>query len=289
MTGRKVAIYYAWSRPGEVGAPLPIIENRFPALFESRRMLFPRFEELADPARFDQSIAGFLDHLLKANFIAFTEQARAQTGHPVNEVERVNDGGVQTSLDDAFLDGIDTLIVISFDSLRTGQQASAAEEQASFRHFLDDPDHLVFVSPHHDIGDAGDLPGAERLRLQEEDFLHHGDRTIPPQQRFGGFARSLLAGLGVPVERSFWPAPRRSAEWDRRRRLRSRALKDRLQSPGRRIDLKSSSAFAALRAPWRRRRQVGRARPSIHRSLRAASCICPKWKLQVRRIAPIAP
>jgi hypothetical protein len=202
MTGRRVAIYYAWSRPAEIGAPLAVIENRFPALFESRRMLFPLLEDLADPSRFDQSVAGFLDHLLKANFIAFTEQARAQTGHPVNEVERVNDGGVQTSLDDAFLDRIDTLIVISFDSLRSGQQASAAEVSA-VRTFLDDPDHLVFVSPHHDIGDAGDLPGAERLRLQEEDFLHHGDRTIPPQQRFGGFARSLLAGLGIPVLNRF--------------------------------------------------------------------------------------
>ena len=35
------------------------------------------------------------------------------------------------------------------------------------------------------------------------DFLHHGDKTIPPQQRFGGFARSHLAGLGVPVENRF--------------------------------------------------------------------------------------
>jgi hypothetical protein len=202
MTGRRVAIYYAWSRPGEVGAPLPVIENRFPALFESRRMLFPRFEELADPTRFDQSIAGFLDHLLKANFIAFKEQASVQTGHPVLEAERVDDDGVQTSLNEAFLDGIDTLIVISFDSLRTGQQASAAEVGA-VRGFLDDPDHLAFICPHHDIGDAENLSDAERLRLQEEHFFHHGDRTIPPQQRFGGFARSLLAGLGVPVENRF--------------------------------------------------------------------------------------
>ncbi len=169
-------------------------------------MLFPRFEELADPARFDQSIAGFLDHLLKANFIAFAEQAKAQTGHAVIETERVNDDGAQAPLDDAFLDGIDTLIVISFDSLRTGQQASAAEVSA-VRTFLDDPDRLVFVCPHHDIGDAENLADAERLRLQEEDFFHHGDRTIPPQQRFGGFARSLLAGLGVPVENRFGLRP----------------------------------------------------------------------------------
>ena len=47
MVGRKVVVYYAWSRPGEVEAPLEVIENRFPTLFESRRMLYPRFEALS--------------------------------------------------------------------------------------------------------------------------------------------------------------------------------------------------------------------------------------------------
>ncbi len=36
MVGRTVVVYYAWSRPGEVEAPLEVIENRFPTLFESR-------------------------------------------------------------------------------------------------------------------------------------------------------------------------------------------------------------------------------------------------------------
>jgi RNA-directed DNA polymerase len=29
--GRRIAVYYAWSRPAETGAPLEVIENRFPA------------------------------------------------------------------------------------------------------------------------------------------------------------------------------------------------------------------------------------------------------------------
>lgn len=61
MSGRNIVVYYAWSRPEEVGAPLGVIENRFPTLFESRRMLFPRYEALADPALYDQGVAGFLD------------------------------------------------------------------------------------------------------------------------------------------------------------------------------------------------------------------------------------
>lgn len=62
MCSRKVVVYYAWSRPGEVGAPLEVVEDRFPTLFESRRMQYPRFEEFSDPARFNQGIGGFLDH-----------------------------------------------------------------------------------------------------------------------------------------------------------------------------------------------------------------------------------
>jgi hypothetical protein len=211
MVGRKVVLYYAWSRPGEVGAPLEVIEDRFPTLFESRRMLYPRFEEFSDPARFDQSIGGFLDHIMKQNFVAFAEQTGAQSGHPVVEVERVADNGARTELDAALIAAADTLIVISFDSLRTRQDASSAEVKA-VRQFLAQPDHLVFICPHHDIGDVPDLPHDERLERQTADFLHHGDKTIPPQQRFGGFARSLLAGLGVPVENRFGLHP--AAETD---------------------------------------------------------------------------
>ena len=206
MVTRKVVVYYAWSRPGEVGAPLEVIENRFPALFESRRMLYPRLEGLSDARRFDQSIGGFLDYILKQNFAAFVEQASAQTGHPVIEVERVADDGARTELDTVLFDAADTLIVISFDSLRTRQDASVVEVDA-VRQFLAHPDHLVFICPHHDIGDVPELPHDERLERQTADFLHHGDKTIPPQQRFGGFARSLLAGLGVPVENRFGLRP----------------------------------------------------------------------------------
>jgi hypothetical protein len=211
MGDRKIALYYAWSRPGEIGAPLPVIENRFPALFESRRLLYPRFEEFSDPNLFDQSIAGFLDHIMKANFTAFTEQVYAQTGHRVLEIERVGDDGHQVPLDGSVLEGMDTLIVISFDSLRTGQHASD-EEVAVVREFLNDPDHLVFICPHHDIGEAENLSHDERLRRQEADFLHHGDKTIPPQQQFGGFGRSLLAGLGVPVINRFGLHPAKEAD-----------------------------------------------------------------------------
>jgi hypothetical protein len=202
MTTRRVLLYYAWSRPGEAGAPLEVNENRFPTLFESRRLGYPRFAELSDPSRFDQGVAGFLDHIMKQNFAAFVEHAREQTGEPAAEAERVGDDGHLRTLDADALADVDTLIVISFDSLRTGQGASSSEVDA-VRQFLAHPDKLAFICPHHDIGDVTNLPEDRSMPFQVASFHHHGDRSIPPQQRFGGFARSLLAGLGVPVLNRF--------------------------------------------------------------------------------------
>jgi hypothetical protein len=211
MIKRQVLVYYAWSRPGENGAPLHVIEDRFPALFESRRMGFPRFQEFSDVRQFDQSIAGFLDHIMKPNFTAFVDLAAALTGQSVREIERVTDDGTLTPLDARILTDVDTLIVISFDSLTTAQTAGSAEIEA-LRTFLGQPDHLAFICPHHDIGDVTDLPESEQLQRQIAEFQHHGDTTIPPRQRFGGFARSVLAGLGIPVENRFGLRPATEAD-----------------------------------------------------------------------------
>ena len=206
MSNRQILLYFAWSRPGETEAPLTVIEDRFPGIFELRRLFYPRFEQLSDAARIDQGIAGFLDHIQKPNFAAFTELAGAQTGHPVIQVERVADDGTVAPLDDALLYGVDTLVVISFDSLKTGQTAGSPEIEAMLR-FLNDSDHLAFICPHHDIGEAADATGPARVAQQVAEYLHHGDKGVPPRQGFGGFARTLLAGLGVPVENRFGLRP----------------------------------------------------------------------------------
>ncbi len=206
MHDRQVLLYFAWSRPGEIGAPLTVIDDRFPAIFELRRLFYPNFEALADPAHVDQGIAGFLDKVQKPNFLAFMEQAQAQTGRQALAAERVADDGSTTALDDALVAGADTIVVISFDSLRTGQSALPTEIEAVER-FLSHPDHLIFVCPHHDIGEAPGAGTEARLALQSAEHLHHGDRGIPPRQGFGGFARTLLAGLGVPIENRFGLRP----------------------------------------------------------------------------------
>jgi hypothetical protein len=205
MTGRQVALYFAWSRPDEVTAPLGILEDRFPALFELRRMFWPRFEQFADPVKFDQGVGGFLDNIQLANFKLFADLAASWTGNPVRSAERRTDAGLR-ALDGEFLAGVDTLVVISFDSSRTEQQASGAEI-AAIRSFLDDPDHTLFVCPHHDIGNGDGLPEVERRARQELEFHHHGDPAIPARQCFGDFGISLLSGLGLPVRNRFGLRP----------------------------------------------------------------------------------
>ena len=57
------------------------------------------------------------------------------------------------------------------------------------------------IGPHHDVGASQD---ARRLQMEYE---HHGDALVPRQQRFGLYTRSLMKGLGVPVENRFGLRP----------------------------------------------------------------------------------
>src|ERR1700684_406711 len=99
MSDRRVLLYFAWSRPGESGAPLAVIDDRFPTIFELRRLFYPKFEELSGADLIDQGIAGFLDHIQKPNFQAFAQQTEALTGRKVLQIERSSDEGTMTLLD----------------------------------------------------------------------------------------------------------------------------------------------------------------------------------------------
>jgi hypothetical protein len=211
MSGnRNVAVYFSLSRPDEIAAPLEILENRFAALFEIRRLFWPRFENLADPEKFDQGIAGFIENILLENFRMFLELAQGWSGGPVRVAHRKT-AASHVLLDAKFLSGIDTLVVISFDSLRTQQQASS-DEIAAVAEFLKDTNHRAFICPHHDIGNVDGVPADQWLSRQESEFHHHGDPAIPAQQRFGGFALSLLHGLGLQVRNRYGLHPAKSGD-----------------------------------------------------------------------------
>jgi hypothetical protein len=208
MTGRNILMYFPWSRPDEEGAPLGDLDNRFGALFELRRLQWPKYEHLADTERFNQGIAGFFDNILLQNYSLFLDDMRSRSGNIVRIVERCTSDGEITLLDGDCLDGVDILIIVSFDSQRTAQHPSEGES-AAIRDFLEDPGHTLFVCPHHDIGDVEGVQGDRVLAAQEVEFHHHGDLGIPGQQRLGGFARSLLHDLGVAVVNRFGLRPAR--------------------------------------------------------------------------------
>lgn len=202
MAGRRFALYFAWSRPAEVGADLGVLTNRFPTLFEFRRAIWPLYEWASDPTNFSQDISGFLDHVILFDFKHFDRAVSEATGNSVSLIQRVDDEPPVRELDEDFLRDIDTLIVVSLDHFRTEQQPTEGEIQA-IEHFLEREEACLVVCPHHDVG-TGDDQG-----LRETELRHHADSLVPSQQRIGGFARSLLAGLSLPVENRYGLNPAR--------------------------------------------------------------------------------
>jgi hypothetical protein len=81
------------------------------------------------------------------------------------------------------------------------EQEAAPEEIEALRQFLTRDGTCLMIGPHHDVGASQDV-----RRLQME-YAHHGDPLVPRQQRFGLYTRSLMKGLGVPVENRFGLRP----------------------------------------------------------------------------------
>lgn len=197
MSGRRFALYFSWSRSRENTAPLGVLENRYPTLFEFRRAIWPHYEWAIDPSKYRQDITGFLDHVVLFDFTRFIQVVEAVTGQPVRVLQREHEDTRRFVLDDGLLKEVDTLIVVSLDHFCTGQEATEDEVQAVSR-FLTRERSCLVVSPHHDVGITGNEP---EKRLIEH--AHHGDLLVPSQQRIGGFARTLLERLGLPVENRF--------------------------------------------------------------------------------------
>ncbi|QDE97765.1 hypothetical protein BHS05_19020 [Myxococcus xanthus] len=200
MAGRRFLLYFAWSRVLEEKAPLGTLENRYPALFELRRAIWPHYEWAADRERYRQGIAGFLEHVILFDFQRFIQVILEATGNAVTFVERQSAEGGCSPLDDRLLSCADTVIVVSLDHQVTEQTVNA-NEVAAVRRFLMRSGTALIVCPHHDVG------APQEQSAREVEFLHHGDRLVSSQQRLGGVARSLLAELGFPVENRYGLRP----------------------------------------------------------------------------------
>ncbi|MDP2311274.1 MAG: hypothetical protein Q8P41_00100 [Pseudomonadota bacterium] len=200
---RRVSVYIAWSYPGEANRDLTVMDNRFSTMTEVRRVLWPDYEEprWADPNHFQQGIAGSLELFFWA-WVQFQQVVEETTGYRVPVFQRVDQAGFGLPLDERVLADADTLLVFGLDHNVTGQRASDEEIEA-VRAFLRREGTCLLVGPHHDVGASPDWT----VRAMEH--AHHGDDLVPRQQRFGGYTRSLLEGLGIPVQNRFGLRPLR--------------------------------------------------------------------------------
>lgn len=203
MRGRRIALYFSWHRHKEIEAELGILENRYPTLFEFRRAIWPLYEWASNRIKYNQDISGFLDHVVLFDFHHFSDVVLEATGNPVSLIQRGDNQAPVQEIDEDFLKDIDTLIVISLDHFQTNQVATESEVQA-IRHFLERSEACLLICPQHDVGSS------DNRQQREIEFYHHGDRTVPSQQRIGGFARSLLAQLGYTIENHYGLSPAKS-------------------------------------------------------------------------------
>jgi hypothetical protein len=198
--GRRVTIYWTWSYPWEANRDVTELDNRFSTMTDVRRVAWPNYEkpEFSEKA-FLQGIGGVLE-LFHLSTIRFQNIVGEVTGQPVVVYQRIDQAGQRLPIDERMLADTDTLMVFGLDHMITEQEASPEEIEA-VRQFLTREGTCVLLSPHHDVGASQD-----QRRLQME-YAHHGDPLVPRQQRFGLYTRSLMKGLGVPVENRFGLRP----------------------------------------------------------------------------------
>ncbi|MFI7462019.1 hypothetical protein ACIBUQ_07100 [Nonomuraea sp. NPDC049377] len=198
---RRLSIYVAWSYPAEAGADVTRLDDRFSTMTEVRRVQWPAYEDpqWSDPLRFQQGIAGGLE-LFFWGWLPFQQFVEERTGFQVPVYQRVDQAGFHTPLDERVLADTDTLFVWGLDHMITGQDATPAEIEA-LRDWLTREGTCLALGPHHDVGASDDMT------VRDLEYHHHGDALVPRRQRFGRYTRSLIEGLGIPVENRYGLRP----------------------------------------------------------------------------------
>jgi hypothetical protein len=197
---RRISIYWTWSYPWEAQRSTASMENRFSTITEVRTVLWPNYEtpEYCD-AQFLQGIAGTLE-LFHRSTLSFQKIAGEATGHPVAIYQRVDQAGYRLPIDERILADTDTLMVFGLDHLPSELEAGP-DEVAAISAWLEREDTCLLLAPHHDVGFTSDL------QQRQMEYLHHGDRLVPRQQRFSQYTRSLMKALNVPVHNTWGLRP----------------------------------------------------------------------------------
>jgi len=197
---RRFSVYWTWSYPWEANRDITEMDNRFSTMTEVRRVSWPAFESIEYSEKmFLQGIAGTLE-LFHLSIVRFQQVISSVTGHPVSVYQRIDQAGQRLPLDERVLDDTDTLMIFGLDHMVTEQEASNEEIEA-LKEFLKREGSCLIIGPHHDVGVS------DNLEQRQMEYAHHGDPLVPRQQRFGKYTRSLMKGLGVPVENKFGLRP----------------------------------------------------------------------------------
>ena len=197
---RRFSVYWTWSYPWEANRDITEMDNRFSTMTEVRRVGWPAWEkEQFSEKTFLQGISGTLE-LFHLSIVSFQNVVGAATGQPVYVFQRIDQAGQRLPLDERVLADTDTLMVFGLDHLVTEQEASPEEIEA-LRQFLKREGTCIVLGPHHDVGLSDDL------KVRAAEYAHHGDPLVPRQQRFSKYTRSLMKGLGVPVENRYGLRP----------------------------------------------------------------------------------
>jgi len=190
---RRFSIYWTWSYPWEANRDVTELDNRFSTMTEVRRVAWPDYESVEYSEKmFLQGIAGTLE-LFHLSLLRFQSLVGEITEHPVAVYQRIDQAGQKQPIDETLLEDTDTLMVFGLDHMVTEQEA-ALEEIEAIRQFLKREGTCLVLGPHHDVGVSSDF------RERATEYAHHGDPLVPSQQRFGKYTRSLMRGLGTPVE-----------------------------------------------------------------------------------------
>ncbi len=197
---RRFSVYWAWNYPWEANRDVTELDNRFSTMTEVRRVEWPFYEKPEYAERmFLQGIAGTLE-LFHLSLVSFQTTVGEATGQPVAVYQRIDQAGQRLPLDERILADTDTLMVFGLDHMVTEQEASP-DEIAALQQFIAREGTCLIIGPHHDVGASADMD--ER----QMEYKHHGDELVPRQQRFGLYTRSLMKGLGVPVENRYGLRP----------------------------------------------------------------------------------
>ena len=163
-------------------------------------MGWPEYESIEYSEKmFLQGIAGTLE-LFHLSLLKFQSLVGEVTGHAVAVYQRVDQAGQRLPLDERVLSDTDTLMVFGLDHMVTEQEASPEEVEA-VRQFLTREGTCLVLGPHHDVGLSLDF------KVCDMEYAHHGDPLVPRQQRFGKYTRSLMKGLGTPVQNRYGLRP----------------------------------------------------------------------------------